>query len=52
MTAVISLAFAVVTGIVLLLSRRRTSLPLQLAVNFLLFAWAFTYAFPWLGETP
>lgn len=51
-TGLISLAYAVVLMPLLILSRRSSSLPLRLAVNFLIFAWAFTYALTWLGETP
>ena len=51
-TAVISFVSAVIVLFMLILSSRRSSLPLRLAVNFILFAWAFTYAFPYLGELP
>jgi len=51
-TALISLAFAAIIAGMLILWRRRFSPRRGLAVNFFLFAWVFTYAFPYLGELP
>lgn len=52
-TALASVLFAVVIGGLLIVSRRRAaSSAYSLAVNFLVFAWAVTYAFPYLGELP
>jgi hypothetical protein len=48
--AIVSLGFVAVIGTLLL--RRATSLPYSIFVNFLLFVWTFTYAFPYLGELP
>jgi len=45
-------AYVAAIGLMLILSRRSNSLPVSLATNFLLFAWVFTYAFPWFGEAP
>jgi hypothetical protein len=42
--------FLVVIGTLLL--RRTNTLAYSLLVNILLFAWIFTYAFPYLGELP
>jgi hypothetical protein len=51
-TALISLVFASFAAGMLTLWRRTESLVFSLAINFLLFAWTFTYAFPYLGELP
>jgi hypothetical protein len=34
------------------LAKQRKSFPASLAAHFVLFVWIFSYAFPWLGETP
>ena len=49
-TALISLLCAVVLGGMLSLRRRTDSIMYSLASNFLLFAWAPAFAFPWIGE--
>jgi hypothetical protein len=51
-TAILSFLLAAATAGTFLASRRIGSLPLNLAANFLLFAWASTFAFPYLGELP
>lgn len=52
-TALISLGFAAIAGGMLMRWRTESlSLPFSLTINFLLFAWVFTYAFPYLGELP
>lgn len=51
-TALLSLGLAISTAALLLASRRAPSLAISLAANLLLFAWAFTYAAPYLGELP
>ena len=51
-TAILSFLLAAVTAGTLYSSRRTGSLFLNVAANFLLFAWASTYAFPYLGELP
>lgn len=48
----LSLALAAGVGFLALSCRRRPSFPKNLAAHWLLFAWALTYAFPYLGETP
>jgi hypothetical protein len=52
MTALGSLAFAILTAILVASSRRADSFAWSLTVNFLIFAWLVTYAFPYLGELP
>jgi hypothetical protein len=51
-TAIFSLLFAVVTAALLIRFWRDKTTWSSLAVNFILFAWVFTYAFPYLGELP
>jgi hypothetical protein len=51
-TALGSLAFAILSAILVASSRRTGSFAWSLTVNFLIFAWAVTYAFPYLGELP
>ena len=48
--AIISFGGAALVLLMLALSRRTSSFPLQFATNFVLFAWVFTYALPYLGE--
>jgi hypothetical protein len=51
-TAILSFLLAAATAGTFLASRRTGSLLLNVAANFLLFAWASTFAFPYLGELP
>jgi hypothetical protein len=51
-TAVLSFLFGAAVGGALALSRRTGSLSLNVAANLLLFVWALTFAFPYLGELP
>ena len=51
-TAIFSLLFAVVIAALLIRFWRDKTTWSSLAVNFILFAWVFTYAFPYLGELP
>jgi hypothetical protein len=51
-TALGSSCFAMATGTILAASERTDSFARSLATNFLIFAWAVTYAFPYLGELP
>ncbi len=51
-TAVISCSFAAVIAGLLVRLRGIPTARFSLTVNLLLFAWAFTYAFPYLGELP
>jgi hypothetical protein len=51
-TAILSFLLAAATAGTFLASRRTGSLPLSVAANFVLFAWASTFAFPYLGELP
>jgi hypothetical protein len=52
MTAMRSLIFAAVIGTILASPKRANSYIWSLTANFLIFAWAVTYAFPYLGEMP
>lgn len=52
MTALGSLAFAALTATLVASSRRADSFAWSLIINFLIFAWLVTYAFPYLGELP
>jgi hypothetical protein len=52
MTALGSLFFAAAITLILASSRRTRSYAWSLTANFLIFAWAVTYAFPYLGEMP
>jgi hypothetical protein len=49
-TAILSFLLAAATAATFLASRRTGSLLLNVGANFLLFAWASTFAFPYLGE--
>ena len=49
-TAIASLILGAAAGGAFALSRRTGSLALNVAANFLLFVWASTFAFPYLGE--
>jgi hypothetical protein len=51
-TALLSAVLAVLTGVLILRSRKAPSFTLNLIVHFVLFAWLITYAFPYLGELP
>jgi len=51
-TAVGSFVFAATIAVILVSTKRTDSFAWSLAANFLIFAWALTYAFPWIGETP
>lgn len=48
----LSLLFAMVIGVQLLLDWRQPSRNRLFAVTFLLFAWIYTYAVPYVGEMP
>ena len=48
--ALISLLCAAVVGGMAILLPRTDPFAYSLAMNFLLCAWVFTYAFPWIGE--
>ena len=50
--AVLSLVFAMGIGVLLFLDWRRPSRNRLFAVTFFLFAWIYTYAFPYIGEMP
>ena len=51
-TALLSAVLAVLTGVLILRSRKVPSFTLNLLTHFVLFAWLITYAFPYLGELP
>jgi hypothetical protein len=51
-TAILSFLQAAATAGTFPASRRTDSLLLNVAANLLLFAWASTFAFPYLGELP
>jgi hypothetical protein len=49
MTAIGSLIFAAAIGTILASPKRANSYIWSLTANFLIFAWAATYAFPYIG---
>jgi len=51
-TALLSVILAVLTGVLILQSRKSPSFAINLLVHFVLFAWLTTYAFPFFGELP
>lgn len=50
--AVISGLLFLMCGLSLFLAKQRKSFPASMVAHLLLFVWIFSYAFPWLGETP
>ena len=50
--ALISAGLAVAAAALLRTSRLTSSVAVRVVANLLLFVWAFTYAFPYLGELP
>lgn len=49
---ILNLCMAITLGVVLRLVRKKPSFSRSLVAHWLLFAWALSYAFPYLGEGP